>query len=56
MSPGIPQGLLENADLRVRRCRHGFMLYSLHDVYMGRAFEHYGEYGEQDVALYRQLI
>lgn len=52
----IPQGLLENGDLRVRRCRYGFMLYSLHDIYMGRAFEHYGEYGEHEVALYRQLI
>ena len=52
----IPQGLIEHADLRVRRCRYGLMLYSLHDVYMGRAFEHYGEYGEQEVALYRQLI
>ncbi len=52
----FPQGLVENGDLRVRRCRYGLMLYSLHDVYMGRAFEAYGEYGEQEVALYRQLI
>jgi len=52
----IRHDLLENDDLRVRRCRYGFMLYSLHDVYMGRAFELYGEYGEREVALYRQLI
>lgn len=52
----IPQGHLENGDLRVRRCRYGFMLYSLHDIYMGRAFEHYGEYSEQEVTLYRQLL
>jgi len=52
----VPQGLLENGDLRVRRCRHGFMLYSLKDVYIGRSFELYGEYCEQEAALYRQLL
>jgi FkbM family methyltransferase len=52
----IPQGLLENGDLRVRRCRHGFMLYSLRDIYIGRSFEAYGEYCQQEVALYQQLL
>lgn len=50
------QGLLENGDLRVRRCRYGFMLYSLNDVYIGRSFELYGEYLEEEAALYRQLL
>jgi FkbM family methyltransferase len=50
------RGAIENGDLRVRPCRYGLMLYSRHDVYIGRAFEHYGEYSEHEVALFRQLV
>jgi hypothetical protein len=52
----IRQVLLENSDLRVRRCRHGPTLYSLHDIFMGRSLDYHGEYGERVVALYRQLV
>lgn len=53
---GAAPGLIENGDLRVRQCRYGLMLYSLKDVYIGRSFELYGEYCEQEVALYKQLV
>ena len=48
--------LLENGDLRVKRCRHGLMLYSVNDFYIGRSLDLYGEYSEQEVALYKQLL
>lgn len=48
--------LIENKDLRVGRCRHGLMLYNVNDVYIGRALALYGEYCEEEAALYRSLL
>lgn len=38
------------------RCRHGIMAWPRQDVYIGRSLELYGEYGEGEVALFRQLV
>jgi FkbM family methyltransferase len=37
--------------MRVKRCRHGLMLYNSSDIYIGRSLDLYGEYsyGEADV-------
>ena len=48
--------LLGNGDLRLRRCRHGHMLYSLNDGYIGRALDTYGEYVEDEAELYQRLL
>ncbi len=52
----VPRAQIEIGDLRVRHCRYGLMLYSIKDIYIGRSFEIYGEYCEQEVRLYRQLV
>jgi FkbM family methyltransferase len=38
------------------RCRHGYMLYNVHDVYIGRSLDLYGEFSEGETDLFRQLI
>lgn len=52
----MSEPLVENGDLRVKRCRYGLMLYSVHDVYIGRSFDLYGEYCEQEVEVYKRLL
>lgn len=42
--------------MRVKRCRHGAMLYNTHDVYIGRAFDLYGEYAESEMALLAKFL
>jgi len=37
------------ANLRLRQCRHGMMLYRLNDTFIGRSLELYGEMGEHEV-------
>jgi FkbM family methyltransferase len=41
---------------KVKRCRYGDMLFPAHDLIIGRSFEHYGEYSESEVALFRRLV
>ena len=48
--------VMRNGDLRVARCRYGLMLYSVKDVFIGRSLALYGEYLENEIALYRQLL
>jgi FkbM family methyltransferase len=35
--------------------RHGYLLYNRNDTYIGRAIERYGEYGELEANLFRQI-
>lgn len=49
MEPTVPH-------LRLKRCRHGLMLYNIHDHYIGGSLERYGEFSEFEVALFRQLV
>jgi FkbM family methyltransferase len=48
--------LLDNPPLRVKRCRHGLMLYHLNDRYVGRSLDVYGEYSEHEVDLFRRIL
>jgi len=36
--------------------RHGWFVYNHHDQYVGQALEHYGEYGEHEVALFARIM
>jgi FkbM family methyltransferase len=41
---------------RWKACRHGTMLYNVHDVYIGRSLDLYGEYSESEAAFFRQVV
>lgn len=41
---------------RLRQCRHGMMLYNIHDAYIGRSLDQYGEFSEGEIDLFEQLI
>jgi FkbM family methyltransferase len=41
---------------RVKECRYGMMAYNIHDTYVGRSFDLYGEFSEGEVDLLRQII
>jgi FkbM family methyltransferase len=40
---------------RQKTCRHGQMIYNVHDAFIGRSLELYGEYSEGEVALFAQM-
>ncbi len=39
-----------------KACRYGQMLYNVHDTYIGRSLDLYGEYSEGEVDLFRQTL
>ncbi len=41
---------------RLRACRYGQMLYNMHDMYIGRSLDVYGEFSEGEVDLFRLLL
>lgn len=41
---------------RQKACRHGQMLYNVHDLCVGRSLDLYGEYCEGEVDVFRQVI
>jgi len=42
--------------IRMIAARHGDMIYNMHCQWVGRALEYYGEYCEQEVRLFEQLL
>ena len=48
--------LINGAHTRVRETRHGFMLYNIHDAYVGRSLELYGEFSFGEIELFAQLL
>jgi FkbM family methyltransferase len=40
---------------RLRACRYGQILYNVHDMYIGRSLDLYGEFSEGEVDLFRQM-
>jgi FkbM family methyltransferase len=48
--------LLENGRVRLKRCRHGWMLYLKTDQYIGRSFDLYGEFSEGEIDLFRRIV
>jgi FkbM family methyltransferase len=54
---GLDQSsIFTNGHLRVRRCRHGVMLYNLNDVYIGTMLDLYGEFSEGEEDVFRQFL
>jgi FkbM family methyltransferase len=41
---------------RLYTCRHGVMLINKNDVYIGRSFEHYGEFSEGELELFETFV
>lgn len=41
---------------RLKQCRHGMMLYNIHDAYVGRSLDQYGEFSEGEADLLRQFV
>ncbi|QDT58994.1 hypothetical protein SV7mr_14980 [Stieleria bergensis] len=41
---------------RIKECRHGTMVYNIHDMYIGRSLDLYGEFSEGEIALFSQFI
>ena len=39
-----------------KRCRHGYMLYNIHDTHIGKALHHYGEWAEAEMALLGAIL
>jgi FkbM family methyltransferase len=50
------EGAVMNPVVAVRRCRHGTMMYLRYDAYIGRSLDQYGEYSEDEVALFRDIL
>ena len=48
--------ILDQPPLRIKRCRHGPMMYLPADLYVGRSFDLYGEFSEGEVALFTQIV
>jgi hypothetical protein len=47
--------IFENQHLRVKRCRHGVMMYLANDIYIGRSLDIYGEFCEAEMRLLGQI-
>ncbi|MFN7096627.1 MAG: FkbM family methyltransferase [Gammaproteobacteria bacterium] len=41
---------------KLKQCRHGLFLYNVNDMFIGKALDLYGEYGEAEVSLFKQII
>jgi FkbM family methyltransferase len=57
--PASPAGSLTPDTLghaRVRDCRHGRMLYNIHDIYIGRSLDLYGEFSEGEIELFKRIV
>jgi FkbM family methyltransferase len=41
---------------RLKQCRHGLLLYNIHDLYIGRSLDLYGEFSEGEIELFGQFL
>lgn len=41
---------------RLKPCRHGTLLYNIHDMYIGKSLDAYGEFSEGENDLFRQIV
>lgn len=51
-----PELLFGHAAMRMKMCRRGPMLYNIHDTYVGRSFDLYGEYAEDEMGLLANFV
>jgi FkbM family methyltransferase len=54
--PTVPDALLDNQYVRLKACRQGPMAYMTGDRYVGRWFDLYGEYAEDEWRMLDQLL
>ena len=43
-------------NLRVKACRYGVMMYLPNDQYIGKSLDLYGEFSEDEIAIFRQIV
>ncbi|HZP76353.1 MAG TPA: FkbM family methyltransferase [Pseudolabrys sp.] len=48
--------LLENRHVAVKRCRHGLMMFSRNDLFVGRSLDAYGEWCDFEIQLMRVFL
>ena len=48
--------LIENDNLRLKRCRHGAMMFYANDEYIGRSLDLYGEFSEGEMELFQNYL
>jgi FkbM family methyltransferase len=41
---------------RWKACKHGTLVYNIHDIYIGRSLELYGEFSEGEIELFQQIV
>lgn len=44
------------ANLSLKHCKHGLVLYRNNDMYMGKSIDAYGEFSEKEIAFFRTVI
>jgi len=48
--------LMESANLRLKRCKHGAMMFYANDKYIGRSLDLYGEFSEGEMELFNNFL
>ena len=41
---------------KIKSCRHGVVCYNQNDMYIGKSFDLYGEFSEEEISLFRLLV
>jgi FkbM family methyltransferase len=41
---------------KIKSCRHGIVCYNQNDIYIGKSFDLYGEFSEEEIDLFRLLV
>ena len=54
----VPEPLLSQQHIRLKKCRHGAMLYNVNvnDTYVGRSLDLYGEFSEAEVQFFSNVL
>jgi FkbM family methyltransferase len=53
--PSNPR-LVESAHMAVKKCRHGTMMYNVHDAFIGRSLDLYGEWCDGEAFVLGQIL
>lgn len=56
IAPPVGSPLYQKDHLRLRRCRHGLMLYNVNDKYIGAMLDRYGEFSEDENEIFQQML
>ena len=48
--------LVAGPNNHMRQCRHGYMVYNIHDMYLGRSLDLYGEFSEGEMEVLRKIL